>query len=421
MRHKGLILDNFHQFGFPEALIHRLDQLNFKAPTPVQAQAIPEIISGRDILASAPTGTGKTGAFGIPLAAGLMENPQGAALIVTPTRELAQQVLREVQSMIPKSAKIRTACLIGGEAYGRQINDLKARPRLIVGTPGRINDHLENGKLKLGHVGFLVLDETDRMLDMGFSVQIESIVEALSPERQTVLFSATLPKNIMNLAGKYLNNPARVAVEADNAVAKNIDHKIRRVGAHEKHEILRTELSERDGSVIIFVKTKHGADRMATRITEQGHKAEAIHGDLKQAKRARVIKDFRQEKFRVLVATDVAARGLDIPHIQHVINFDLPQSPEDYIHRIGRTARAGASGEALAMVAPDEVRKWNNIAKLMDPEQMIETKSKSSDKPKSKGPKKFKRKFRDEKDAARHFANKGGSRGGKPRRPRRAA
>ncbi len=219
---EGIILENFYEFGFPEALNHRLDQLGFKTPTDIQAQAIPQILQGRDILASAPTGTGKTGAFGIPLAAGFLSQKDGAALIITPTRELAQQVLKEITNIVPKSAKLRTACLIGGESYGRQIADLRNHPRLIVGTPGRINDHLENGKLKLHNVGFLVLDETDRMLDMGFSVQIESIVKALPESPQTLLFSATLPKNIMALAGKYLDNPARISVAAENAVAKNI-------------------------------------------------------------------------------------------------------------------------------------------------------------------------------------------------------
>ncbi len=347
--------------------MHRLDHLGFTKPTPIQVQSIPKIMQGHDILGSAQTGTGKTGAFGIPLVAGLMSQPDGTALVITPTRELAQQVLKQLEDFTSRKARINTALLIGGDPYGKQLSQLRQNPRIICGTPGRINDHLERGTLDLSDACFLVLDETDRMLDMGFSVQIERILKSMPEERQTLLFSATLPKNIVQLSSKYMSDPVRISVATDNKIAENIDHKIEKVAEANKIDILKEELDKRTGSVIIFVKTKFGTERMATRLEKFGHKAAAIHGDLKQSKRGRVIQDFRNSKFRILVATDVAARGLDIPHIEHVINYDLPQSPEDYIHRIGRTARAGKKGEALAMVTPADRGKWNAIARLLDP------------------------------------------------------
>lgn len=360
-------MQDFKTLGLPEALNHTLQHMQFTIPTPIQAQAIPHALEGKDILGSAQTGTGKTGAFGIPLVARLLSNPRGSALVMTPTRELATQVLAQLQIMLGKHSKIKTALLIGGDSMPKQLQQLRNRPRLLVGTPGRINDHLERGSLMLHDTNFLVLDETDRMLDMGFTVQIERILKFMPQTRQTMLFSATLPANIVKIAQKYLNNPVHVAVNATSAPAENIKHDVVRVTEGEKHDRLLSELESREGSVIIFVKTKFGTERLATKLSKAGHSAEAIHGDLRQSKRDRVIANFRHKKYRILVATDVAARGLDIPHIEHVINYDLPQCAEDYIHRIGRTARAGAEGSAMCLVTPSDNGKWKAIHRLLDP------------------------------------------------------
>jgi superfamily II DNA/RNA helicase len=360
-------MKNFDALGLPEPLRHTLAHMKFDTPTPIQAQAIPPALEGKDILGSAQTGTGKTGAFGIPLVTQLLTTPRGGALVMTPTRELATQVMTALQAFLGKRSPIKTALLIGGESMPKQLQQLRQRPRLIVGTPGRINDHLTRGSLMLFDTNFLVLDETDRMLDMGFTVQIEKIVKFLPPQRQTLLFSATLPKNIMQISQKYLTNPVRVAVDAADSAAKNIKQEMIRVDDGEKYGKLLEELDKREGSIIVFVKTKHGADKMAVKLRKQGHKAEAIHGDLHQNKRDRVIANFRISKYRILVATDVAARGLDIPHIEHVINYDLPHNPEDYIHRIGRTARAGAEGSALCFVTPKDRASWKAIERMLDP------------------------------------------------------
>ena len=360
-------MKTFQEMGLPEALMHTLVHMGFNEPTPVQAEAIPLALQGKDILGSAQTGTGKTGAFGIPLVARLLSNPNGSALVMTPTRELATQVIGQLQAMLGKSSKIKSALLIGGEPMPKQLAHLRNRPRLIVGTPGRINDHLGRGSLTLKDTDFLVLDETDRMLDMGFTIQIENVMKYMAPKRQTLVFSATLPKSIVQIATKYLNDPVRVAAGETSVPAANIKQDILRVSEADKYSNLVSELNERQGSIIVFVKTKYGTEKMATRLVKEGHSADAIHGDLRQNKRDRVIASFRNKRHRILVATDIAARGLDIPHIEHVINYDLPQCPEDYIHRIGRTARAGATGSALNLITPADRSKWDAIDRLLNP------------------------------------------------------
>ncbi len=360
-------MKNFESFNLPESLLHTLTHLQFHTPTPIQVEAIPAALEGRDILGSAQTGTGKTGAFGIPLVTKLLTSPHGTALVMTPTRELAVQVMQQLQNFLGRKSKINTAVLIGGDSMGKQLQALRKKPRLIVGTPGRINDHLDRGTLKLSDTQFLVLDETDRMLDMGFSIQIEEILKYLPEKRQTMLFSATLPSNIQKISKKYLNDPVRIAVGQTSAVAANIKQEVVRTAEKDKYDHLLTQLNDRTGSVIMFMKTKYSTERMASKLDKNGFKADAIHGDLRQTKRDRVIAAFRKEKFRVLVATDVAARGLDIPHIEHVINYDLPQCAEDYVHRIGRTARAGAEGSALCFVTPADGGKWKAIERLLDP------------------------------------------------------
>lgn len=362
-------MSDFTAMGLPHTLLDALKKIGFLTPTSVQAKAIPFALQGRDVLGSAATGTGKTGAFAIPMVARLINAAQGSALVMTPTRELAQQVMATIHPLLLKHPEIKTALLIGGEAMPRQYQQLRLKPRIVVGTPGRINDHLQRGTLVLKDTNFLVLDETDRMLDMGFGIQIDKIIQHLAKPRQTLMFSATIAPAISKLSAKYLLNPERVSVNEAHKPAALIKQEQVHTTDAKKYEQLLAELTAREGSVIIFVKTKYGTERLADKLCKGGHKADAIHGDLQQRKRERVIRAFRDKEYRVLVATDVAARGLDIPHIEHVINYDLPQAPEDYIHRIGRTARAGASGCAVTLITPADAGKWRAIYNLMHPDE----------------------------------------------------
>lgn len=369
-------MKNFEGFGLSPALAKSLARMNYASPTPIQEKAIPLALQGHDILGSAQTGTGKTAAFSIPLVEALLRSPRGTALVLTPTRELAKQVLDVIHQLLGEQSPIKTAFIIGGESMGKQLTQLRAKPRIIVGTPGRINDHLARGSMALHDTGFLVLDETDRMLDMGFGVQLDKIFKFLPKQRQTLMFSATLPKGIIALSAKYLNNPQRVSVGETNVIAINIKQDVIKIEQGDKYKELMNQLYDRQGSVIVFVKTKHGADRIAKNLRRDGFTSEALHGDLRQNRRDKVMQNFRNQNFRVLIATDIAARGLDVPHIEHVINFDLPQVPEDYIHRMGRTARAGANGSALCFVSSQDGRKWKAIQDLINPGQ----KTKKADK-----------------------------------------
>jgi ATP-dependent RNA helicase DeaD len=358
----------FADMNLPEALINSLKAMDFSNPTPIQQESIPISMEGHDVLGSAQTGTGKTAAFSIPLVAKMLNNKRGTALVLCPTRELAQQVVTVIHQLVGRNSALKTALLIGGEPIFRQFNQLRARPRIIVGTPGRVNDHIERGSVRFDETSILVLDETDRMLDMGFGIQLDQILEHLpeAPTRQTLMFSATLPPEIVRLSDKYLNNPKRVKMGETKApvlLKQDIIH----LSQHEKYDKLLAELEARDGSVLIFVKTKRDADQLAYRISEVHEATEPLHGDLPQRRRTMVIKGFREKRFRILIATDIASRGLDISHIQHVINYDLPQCPEDYLHRVGRTARAGAEGSAVSFVSSDDSRKWQAIRRLLSP------------------------------------------------------
>lgn len=355
---------SFNDFNLPEKLNIALHNMGYETPTPVQQKAIPLAISGHDILASAQTGTGKTGAFSVPMIAHLMNKPGSTALILTPTRELAMQIQVVVDDMIKKAPMLKSVLLIGGESMPKQTQKLQSRPRIIIGTPGRINDHLRSAVF-LNKVDFVVFDEADRMLDMGFSIQLDEILKFVPNDRQTLMFSATFAPAILKFARTYLNDPQRVEIEPDKKSADNIDHKIVKVDASYKYETLLEELKKREGSIIIFAKTKIGTDKLAQKLKKDGFKVNAIHGDLHQHKRKRVLENFRDSKYRILVATDVAARGLDVPHIEHVINYDLPQNPEDYVHRIGRTARAGAQGHALCLLTPHDREIWERIQRLI--------------------------------------------------------
>ncbi|MDP2193739.1 MAG: DEAD/DEAH box helicase [Alphaproteobacteria bacterium] len=364
------MMQTFSDANLDPKFIETLTRIGFTQPTPIQQQSIPLSLNGQDILGSAQTGTGKTGAFGIPVIAYLMNNPKHQALILLPTRELAMQVEKALKTFM-YGESIKSVVLIGGDSMPKQISQLRTSPRLIIGTPGRINDHLERKTLSLKHTGFLVLDEMDRMLDMGFDVQLEAIAKFLPESRQTLMFTATMPKKMEALAQRYLKNPVRICVGDNQTPVDNIEQETVQVSESEKYQHYIKELEKRTGSIITFVKTKSSADRMATKLREKGHTVEALHGDLRQSKRSWVIDKFRRSKCRILIATDVAARGLDIPHIEHVINYDLPQAPEDYIHRIGRTARAGAKGFALNLLSPEDMRKWHMIQKLLNPEYKV--------------------------------------------------
>jgi superfamily II DNA/RNA helicase len=332
---------------------------------------------------------------------------------LTPTRELAKQVLSVIHDLLGRDSKIRTAFIIGGEKYSIQMAQLAKKPRIIVGTPGRINDHLKQGSVKLQDTDFLVLDETDRMLDMGFGVQLDKIIKFLPKKRQTLMFSATLPKDIINLSGKYLNNPKRVSVGETNVIAANIKQDVIRIEQGDKYKELLVQLHERQGSVIVFVKTKYSADKMAKKLRQDGFTSEGLHGDLRQNKRDKTMQNFRNKNFRILVATDIAARGLDVPHIEHVINYDLPQVAEDYIHRMGRTARAGAEGSALSFVSPADGRKWHAIECILNPEIKKEGKKPSQRKNKSRH-KPYKARYEDKKQSHGEKQNGAKSRKSRP-------
>ena len=360
-------MNNFEGFGLSPALSKSLTHMKYTKPTPIQAQAIPFALEGHDIMGTAQTGTGKTAAFAIPLVEKLLTNPRGSALVLTPTRELGKQIMDIMHQLLGPKSPINTAFIIGGEPMGKQLSQLRARPRLIVGTPGRINDHLERGNLMLRDTHFLVLDETDRMLDMGFTAQLEKIFKHMPDTRQTLMFSATLPKNILKMSEKYMSKPKRVSVGEVNVIANNIKQEVIRIEQDEKYKELMIQLHERNGSVIVFVKTKYNADRMAKNLRRDGFTSEALHGDLRQNKRDNVMQNFRKMNFRILIATDIAARGLDVPHIEHVINYDLPQVAEDFIHRMGRTARAGGEGAAISFVSNQDGRKWHAIERLLNP------------------------------------------------------
>ena len=359
-------MEDFLSLKLEQTLMDSIAKLNYKTPTPIQAQAIPVALAGKDILGTAQTGTGKTLAFGIPIINFLLKTKKEAALIITPTRELAQQVFQEVNNLVGRG-NIRTAQLVGGQSMVKQLNSLKRNPRLIVGTPGRINDHLKRNTLRLNNTNFVALDEADRILDQGFAPQINQILQTVPKKRQTLLFSATLPKEILRLSEKYLINPERISVGSTTTPIAKIKQEVVRVKDGDKYNQLIKEIYTRKGAILVFVKTRRNAEKMVKRLKYDDHDADALHGNLRQNKRDKVIKAFRNNHFRILIATDVAARGLSVSSIKHVINFDLPQVAEDFIHRIGRTARAGAEGSALSFVGNEDKSKWNAIQRLIDP------------------------------------------------------
>ena len=362
-------MEKFDKLGISKEILSNLKFLNLSHPTPVQQKAIRPGFEGKDILAIANTGTGKTAAFGIPIIERLNKNKSYSAIILTPTRELAVQVGKHLRDLMGKSIKIKTAVLIGGDSIKKQIELIKQKPRIFIGTPGRINDHISRKTISLKNINILVLDETDRMLDLGFINQIQKIINFLPKNRQTLLFTATLPNNIKKISEKYLNDPLKITVETKENILRNIDHSVLNIKQADKYEKLLEELTSRHGSILVFMKTKHSSKRIYLKLQKDGVSVNAIHGNVRQNKRLNILNKFRNQKFTVLIATDIAARGLDIPHIEHVINYDLPQRTEDYIHRIGRTARAGKKGSALSFISENDKNIWRDIYKLINPNE----------------------------------------------------
>ena len=358
----------FEELGLHERLVHSVATCGFDVPTPIQKAAVPPALEGRDVLASAPTGTGKTAAFLLPVLQRMLsgrERRNARALILTPTRELAGQVEEQLRRLATRSG-LRGAIIVGGVAMGPQVRQLRTGVDVIVATPGRLLDHLQQGNVRLGDVEVLVLDEADRMLDMGFLPAIRQVLAEVPEERQTLLFSATLPRPIVELARTLLRNPARVDLQPTTSAAAGIRQAAYPI-AHEDKAGLLLHLLEGDavGNALVFTRTKHRANRLARTLEQRGVPCAAIHGNRTQAQRTQALQGFRTGRFRVLVATDVASRGIDVEKLSHVVNFDVPQSAEDYVHRIGRTARAQATGDAWTFVSRAEEGEMRDIERVL--------------------------------------------------------
>jgi ATP-dependent RNA helicase RhlE len=340
-------MTKFTDLALSPVLSSNLSRHGFVVPTPVQSESIPPALEGRDVVATAQTGTGKTLAFALPVVESLLRDKrQGArALVLSPTRELALQIGETFAKLSTKTG-LRAATIVGGMNERPQLRAVQGGAQIWIATPGRLLDFLDRRLMTLGSVRTLVLDEADRMLDMGFLPAIEKIVAAIPKERQTLFFSATIEKSVAHLIEKYLRNPARVAIGSTTKPVDQIDLHIYEVEQDGKLDLLKGMLAAEPGSFLVFARTKHGTDRLAKRLAQSGVKAAAIHGDRSQNQRNQALRGFESGQYRVLVATDVAARGIHVDGIAHVVNYDLPQVPEDFIHRVGRTGRAGARGTA---------------------------------------------------------------------------
>ena len=345
----------FTELGLSKPITDALKEKGFTEPTDIQKESIPKVLEARDLMASAQTGSGKTAAFALPVIECLeMPDQEPRALILTPTRELALQVESQFK-IFGKHLKLKTVSVYGGASMNGQAKKLKAGVDIIVATPGRLYDFVKRRVINLASLEILVLDEADRLLDMGFKPQIEKIVAKISDERQTLMFSATIDNRVENLASKFLNDPVTIRVNSENIEPSEIEQKIIHITEFQKDALLAKTIKELDmDSVLIFTGMKRKATWVTDRLQEAGIKAREIHGDVSQSLREKTLSDFRKGKFSVLVATDVAARGLDIPSITHVINYDLPKDPESYVHRIGRTGRAGRDGIAISFVSEEQ-------------------------------------------------------------------
>jgi ATP-dependent RNA helicase DeaD len=367
MFENSTIPSGFAEFALSAEVNRAIGEMGFVRPTEIQSGVIPLLLDGRDVIGQAQTGTGKTAAFGIPLIEGIDEKLNYIqALVLAPTRELAIQIAEELRKIGRYLPDIRVATIYGGASYGRQFEDLKGGAQVVVGTPGRVLDHIGRGTLKLDNVDYLILDEADRMLDMGFLPDVERILRRTPRDRQTALFSATVPTVIRVLARRYMFEPASVHVQPQQVTVEEVEQLYYEVAERDKVDGL-VSLIERDSPerAMIFRQMKVGVDRLVAQLKRRGLAAEAIHGDMSQRTREHVLRDFREGKLTYLVATDVAARGLDIPEVSHVFNFDIPDDSEAYVHRIGRTARAGRSGRAVTFVGEWDAEKLPPIQRLV--------------------------------------------------------
>ncbi len=376
---------SFNDLSLPSPIAKAIERMQYKTPTPIQAAAIPVAFQNHDLIACAQTGTGKTVAFAIPIIARILENPKSRALVVTPTRELALQVADVIFHLTSFCRHIRSTAVIGGASMNRQINELRKNPAIVIGTPGRLVDHLRRRTINLKTFDSLVLDEADRMFDMGFAESMNQIFEAIPNTRQTLLFSATISPQVTKLARSQLRNPEKITIgSVDRPIAKIKQVRVD-VNGKDKNPRILEEIQKREGQILIFVRTKQRTDRLAKHLKSEGIKTAAIHGGRTQSQRLQALEAFRSGDYRILCATDVASRGLDIPDIQTVFNFDLPETSEDYIHRIGRTARAGADGEAASFVTPEEIRHWNYLTKTQGGEKMNFQRGKKQQQPQKRG------------------------------------
>ena len=362
-----IVLSTFDSLGLRPELLKAVRDLQFSEPTPVQSAAIPPALAGRDLLASAATGSGKSAAFGLPLIAALMDQPRGTtrALVLAPTRELAVQITQHMTAFA-KYTNVRVAAVYGGVGFAQQVGAFRRGTDIIVATPGRLLDHLAQKTASLEGVTLLVLDEADRMLDMGFLPAVRRVLRALPGRKQTLFFSATIPNEIAGLAKELLHEPVRIDLAPLKGPAVGITQTIYSIDQQRKNDLFLELLKDNNiFSAIAFTRTKARANRLALFLEKNGIPADRIHGDRSQAQRTRALTDFKRGKFRVLVATDIAARGIDIAELGHVVNYDVPMVPEDYVHRVGRTARAKATGDAITFVSADEEKYFSQIERTL--------------------------------------------------------
>ncbi len=359
-------MNSFANLGLSKQALECLSTIGFAEPTEIQSKAIGPMLAGRDVMASAQTGSGKTAAYVLPLIDRLGKRDKRCrALILVPTRELALQVRAEFERF-GANAQLKTCVLYGGTGYGKQTRELQAKPDVIVATPGRLLDFIQRRMVDLAAVQMLILDEADRLLDLGFAPQIRKVVDRLPKQRQTAMFSATFDLRVERLAKDYLVEPVRVTVRTERIEPISIDQQFHKTSEPEKEALLLKLIGDAgEGSVLVFTKTRHKAKKVAARLRAAAVQAHEIHGEVSQNQRERTLEHYRDGKFNVLVATDVASRGLDIPAISHVVNYDLPQSPADYVHRIGRTGRAGRSGCSHTFVCDSDTKGLREIEKIV--------------------------------------------------------
>ena len=383
-------MHSFDQLNLSSDSLKILKGLKFENPTPIQEKVIPVALQGNDVMGTAQTGSGKTLSYILPIVEKLRKNVNDKFLILAPTRELSEQVFSVAKIFLGHGKPFKAINLIGGKGIFSQINQLKKNPQIIIGTPGRINDLLERKSFSLSKCSIVVLDEMDRMLDMGFGYQVDKIMKQVNKNRQMIMLSATIPTQIRKVSSKYLNNPVNISIENNDVIETNIKQKVIETIPNEKVNELINQIDQRKGSILIFAKTKIGVDKLVKKLKANSVKASALHGGMRQNKRSKIMQNFRDERFRILVATDIASRGLDVPHIEHIINYDMPQAPEDFIHRIGRTARAGSVGEAVSFLTQKDTRIWKSIERLLNKEEF----KKKKGNPKYENNPKFKHKRR---------------------------